>query len=84
MKKYLYIGIIVFLFIVFLAAGITAEFELSNITSDVYSYIEKFFDQWSLALSAAGTVILALSVFLSVYENRRYEEKCEKPRTLTH
>lgn len=74
-KKYLYIGIGVFLFIVFLAAGITAEFKLSNITSDVYGYIEKFFSQWSLALSAAGTVILALSVFLFIYENRRREER---------
>lgn len=74
-KKYLYIGIIVFLFIVFLAAGITAEFKLSNITSDVYGYIEKLFSQWSLALSAAGTIILALSVFFFIYENRHREEK---------
>jgi len=74
-KKYLYIGIGVFLFIVFLAVGITAEFKLSNITGDVYGYIEKFFSQWSLALGAAGTVILALSVFLFIYENRRREER---------
>lgn len=74
-KKYLYIGIGVFLLIIFLAAGITAEFKLSNITSDVYSYIEKFFSQWSLALGAAGTVILALSVFFFIYENRRHEER---------
>lgn len=74
-KKYLYIGIGVFLFIVFLAAGITAEFKLSNITGDVYGYIENFFNQWSLALGAAGTIILALSVFLFIYENRRREER---------
>jgi len=74
-KKYLYIGIGVFLVVVFLAAGTTAEFKLSNITSDVYSYIEKFFSQWSLALGAAGTIILALSVFFFIYENRRREER---------
>jgi hypothetical protein len=74
-KKYLYIGIGVFLVIVFLAAGTTAEFKLSNVTSDVYGYIEKFFSQWSLALGAAGTVILAISVFLFIYENRRREER---------
>jgi hypothetical protein len=73
-KKYLYISIGVFLLIVFLAAGITAEFRLSNITSDVYDYIEKFFSQWSLALSAAGTIILAISVFFYIYENRRSQK----------
>lgn len=75
LKKYLYIGIGVFLLLIFLAAGITAEFKLSNITDDVYGYIEKLFSQWSLALSATGTVILALSVFFFIYENRRREEK---------
>jgi len=81
MKKYLYIGIGVFLFIVFLAAGTTAEFKLSNVTSDVYHYIEKFFGQWSLALSAVGTIILALSVFFFIYENRRREER-EKQQSI--
>lgn len=74
-KKYLYMGIGVFLLIVFLTVCITAEFKLSHITSDIYAFIEKFFSQWSLALSAAGTVILALSVFFFIYENRRREER---------
>ena len=74
-KKYLYIGIGLFLLIVVLAVGITAEFKLSNITDDVYAFIDEFFSRWSLALSAAGTIILGLLVFFNVYEGRRREEK---------
>lgn len=74
-KKYLFVAIGAFLVIVTLAVGISARFNLSNITADPYVFIENFFSQWSLALSAAGTIILALSVFFFIYENRRREER---------
>lgn len=74
-KKYIFIAIGAFVAIVALAIGVSARFNVSNITADPYAFIEKFFNQWSLALSAAGTVILALSVFSFIYENRRREQK---------
>jgi hypothetical protein len=64
-----------FVAVVLLAIGISARFSLSNIISEPYLFIEKFFDQWSPALSAAGTVILAISVFCFIYESRRHEEQ---------
>lgn len=74
-KNYAVIAIVAFAVIVGLAVGVTARFSLSNITADPYTFIEDFFSQWSLALSAAGTVILALSVFSIIYENRRREQR---------
>jgi len=74
-KKYLLIALGVFLAIVVLAVCISARFNFLSIIDEPYAFVEKFFNQWSLALSAAGTVILALSVFSFVYENRRREER---------
>lgn len=74
-KKVVIIAVAAFVVIVVLAIGLSARFSLSNIVDDPYAFIEKFFSQWSLALSAAGTIILALSVFSFIYENRRREER---------
>ena len=74
-KRVVIIACSVFLVIVALAVCVSARFSLSNITSDPYAFILNFFDQWSLALSAAGTIILAISVFAFIYENRRGEER---------
>ena len=80
-KRVVIIACSVFLGIVALAVCVSARFSLSNITSDPYAFILNFFDQWSLALSAAGTIILAISVFAFIYENRRREEQ-EKQRVI--
>lgn len=74
-KNYIFIAIGAFVVIVALAIGVSARFNVSNITADPYAFIENFFNQWSLALSGAGTVILALSVFSFIYENRRREQR---------
>lgn len=74
-KRFVIIACSVFLVIVALAVCVSARFSWSNITSDPYAFILNFFDQWSLALSAAGTIILAISVFAFIYENRRREER---------
>jgi len=73
-KKILYIGACIFLLIVLGAIYVTMQLNPSLITSNPYQFIERFFSQWSLALSAAGTIILALSLFFNIYENRRREE----------
>ncbi len=57
---------------------VSARFSLSNITSDPYTFVSSFFNQWSLALSGAGTIILAISMFAFIYENRRREEREEQ------
>lgn len=80
-KRVVIIACSVFLGLVALAVCVSARFSLSNITSDFYAFIFSFFDQWSLALSGAGTIILAISVFAFIYENRRREEQ-EKQRVI--
>jgi len=77
-RKVIWVAIGTFLFIVALAIGFSARFSISNVTRDPYVFIENFFNQWSPALGAAGTVILAISVFYFVYENRRIEERERK------
>lgn len=74
-KKYLFIAIGVFLAIVALAVGVSARFDLSNITADPYGFIENFFNQWSPALGAASTIILVVTVFWTIYESRRSRDR---------
>ena len=74
-RKYLLIAIVAFLVIVILAVGISAKFSLSNIMANPYQFIEDFFDQWSPALSAASTIILAGMVLWTMYDNRRSQER---------
>jgi len=74
-KKILYIAIGVFLILVAGAIYVTTKLNPSLISTDPYRFIETFFNQWSSALGAAGTIILAISVFLVIYENRRREER---------
>jgi hypothetical protein len=74
-RKYLLIAIGAFLVIVILAVGISAKFSLSSIMANPYQFIEDFFDQWSPALSAAGTIILAGLVLWTMYDNRRSQER---------
>lgn len=80
-KKYIFIAIGVFVAIVVLAIGISARFSLSNITADPYAFIENFFSQWSPALAAASTIIVAVMVFWTIYNSRRGQEK-EKQRVI--
>jgi len=75
MKKYVFVGIGIFFVIVLLAVCISARFSLTNITADPYKFIEGFFDRWSPALAAAGTIIVAVLAGLSFYESRRSEER---------
>lgn len=80
-KKYLSIAIGAFLVIVILTIGISAKFSLLNITANPYQFIEDFFNQWSPALGAASTVILAVLVLWTMYDNRRSQER-EKERAI--
>jgi len=71
-------AIIAFVVMVTLAIGISARFSVSNIVSEPYFFVEQFFNQWSPALSAFGTIILAISVFSFIYVSQRHEEREEK------
>lgn len=77
-RRLLWVALGFFLAIVLVAIGISARFTLSNITANPCGFIEDFFSQWSPALAAAGTFILAISIFSFVYENRRREEREQK------
>lgn len=72
------IGAVVFSSLVALTTGVSARFDISNITVDPYKFVQDYLNQWSLALSAAGTMILAISVFSFIYENRRREEQVKQ------
>jgi ABC-type multidrug transport system fused ATPase/permease subunit len=74
----MWIAIVVFIAIVAFTIAFSAKFNLSNITSEPHSFFERFFSQWSLALSAAGTIILAISAFSFIYESRRREDREER------
>lgn len=74
-KEYVFVAIDAFLLIVLLAVGASARFSFSNIMANPYQFIEDFFEQWSPALSAAGTVIVAALALISLYESRRSQEK---------
>ena len=77
-KKLSLIGGGLLLAIVALAVCISAKFSLSNITSNPYAFITSFFSQWSPALSAAGTLIVAFIAYLAIHENRRRQEQEER------
>ncbi len=70
-KKYLFIAIGTFLAIIIVAFGISARFDFSNIAIAPYQFIEDFFINWSPALSAVATFIVAILAFLAIYEGRR-------------
>lgn len=70
-KKYLFIAIGVFLIVVIVMVGISTRFNLSNVTADPYAFIEDFFTRWSPALSAVGTLIVAILALLAISEGRR-------------
>jgi DNA-binding transcriptional regulator of glucitol operon len=72
-KKYVFIAIGAFVAIVIVAVGVSARFSLSNITADPYQFITDFFNQWSPALGAAGTLIVATLALLAYWQSRRSE-----------
>ena len=75
-KKYIWVPIILFLIIVFLAVGVSTEFKFE--IKKPYEFIRDFFDRWSSALTAAGTMILAVGVYITWYKNSN--EKRENVR----
>lgn len=70
-RKYVLLGTGTFLAFAILTVGISAKFNLSNITASPYKFIEDYFDHWSALLSACVTAILAIIAFWSIMENRR-------------
>ena len=74
-KKLAFISGGIFIILIALTVGVSARFDILNIATDPYTFVQDYFNQWSLALSAAGTIILAISVLLFIYENRRREER---------
>jgi len=78
MKRLIGITVVGLLVLVVVAIGISARFSFSNITADTYAFIEKFFTQWSPALGAASTIILVVTIFWTIYDRHRSEEKAKE------
>ena len=74
-SKYLYTAIIAILLVLSLAVAVSARFNLSNITSDPYEFIVNFLELWAPALSAVGTIVVAILIVLILYHVRRSQEQ---------
>lgn len=71
--KFIWIAILVFLFLVFLAVGVSTDFTFRF--GNIYEFIKAFFVQWSYALSASGTVIVAIGIYITWYRSRKEREE---------
>jgi len=80
-KKYYYIVIIVLILLFSLAIALSAEFSLTNITSDPYGFTVKFLELWAPALGAIGTIIVAIVIILVLNYIRRSQER-EKEQSI--
>ena len=75
LKKYLYIVIIVFVLLISLAIAVSAEFSMSNITSDPYAFIVRILELWAPAIGAIGTVVVAVVIVIVLNYIRRIQER---------
>jgi hypothetical protein len=80
-KKYLYIAVGVLLILLILAVALSADFSFTNITSDPYGFIVKFFELWAPAVGAVGTLIVAVVIILVLNYIRRSQER-EKEQSI--
>jgi uncharacterized membrane protein len=80
-KKYLYIAIGILVVLLILAIVVSAEFSLTQITSDPYGFIVSFLELWAPAVGAIGTVIVAIVIFLVLNYIRRNQER-EKEQSI--
>ena len=74
-KKYFYTIITVLLFIFALSVLISAKFNISNIIVDPYDFINGYLRLWTPALSAAGTLFIAVLAIIILYQIRRSQER---------
>jgi hypothetical protein len=74
-KKYFYLIIGVLVVLLILAIALSAEFSLTNITSDPSGFIIKFMEIWAPAAGAIGTIVVALVIILVLNYIRRIQEK---------
>ena len=80
-KKYYYIVIAVIVVLLALAVALSAEFKLSNITSDTYGFIVRFLELWAPAVGAIGTIIVAIVIIIVLNYIRRIQER-EKEQSI--
>jgi len=80
-KKYFYFIIIALVVLFVLAIALSAEFSLTNITSDPSGFIIRLMEIWAPAAGAVGTVIVALVIILVLNYIRRSQER-EKEQSI--
>ncbi len=80
-KRIFYFIIIALVLLLVLAVALSAEFSLTNITSDPSGFILKFMEIWAPAAGAIGTVIVALVIIFVLNYIRRSQER-EKEQSI--
>jgi hypothetical protein len=74
-KKYLYTIAIVLLLVFAFSVLISTKFNISNITADPYGFIDSYLRLWTPALSATGTLFIAVLAIIILYQIRRSQER---------
>jgi len=74
-KKYFYTIVTVLLFLFILSVLISAEFNISNIIVNPYDFVNGYLRLWTPALSAAGTLFIAILAIIILYQVRRSQER---------
>ncbi len=80
-KRIFYFIIIALVLLLVLAVALSAEFSLTNITSDTSGFILKFMEIWAPAAGAVGTVIVAVVIIFVLNYIRRSQER-EKEQSI--
>ena len=74
-KKYFFTIVTMLLFIFALSVLISTKFNISNIIVDPYDFINSYLRLWTPALSAAGTLFIAVLAIIILYQIRRSQER---------
>ena len=74
-RKYFYTIVAVLLFLFTLSVLISAKFNISYIIVDPYDFINSYLRLWTPALSAAGTLFIAILAIIILYQIRRSQER---------
>jgi hypothetical protein len=74
-RKYFYTIVAVLLFILALSVFISAKFNISNIITNPYDFIDGYLRLWAPALSAVGTLFIAILAIIILYQVRRSQER---------
>jgi hypothetical protein len=74
MKNFILAGIIVFFVFAFLAFAVSIKFDFSQVVNHPYTTVNTYFAQWSTALGAAGSIIIAVLAYTAIDQGHRNQQ----------